>query len=62
MSGWIDSSKRPWDPAADRLGTAMTTMAHAFRAAIVRLVEREMLGQSAPWVLDLARRLTGMTR
>ncbi len=39
-----------------------TTMAYAFRAAIVRLVEREALGQSAPWVLDLARRFTEMTR
>lgn len=39
----------------------MNTMRDAFRAALERLAVAGRLGQSAPWVHDLARRLREVT-
>jgi len=35
----------------------MTTMMHAFRVALERLVMRGEFGNRSPWIHDLARRL-----
>lgn len=40
----------------------MNTVRDAFRAALDRLADRGQLHRAAPWVLDLARRLSVVTR